>query len=523
MKRNIFALLRTFVLAAFVPALSLSLVSCEPENESDNEDNTDNLESSETSDYEAVDLGLSVKWASCNVGAQVPEEYGDFYAWGEIVSKNNYSESTYLYYDNGAYEYIGADICGTEYDVAHLVMGDNWRMPTQAEVEELYHNCTWEWTEVNGVSGEKITGPNGNSIFLPAAGYRESDRHNSKEAFGYYSSGTLSSNDEERAFCFAFRNGARLTSFTSRYGGQTIRPVWGNVSILPHHMIKVFSPQCNISYKATIIDVELKANIDVKLKIQDASSWIRQQTVTRTLVTHNFVFEIDENEAREPREARIVFYNSEYAVADTLTLVQEGNPDALPYRAVDLGLSVAWASCNVGADSPEDYGDYFAWGETASKSYYSLGNTVTYGLSISELESRGIIGSDGNLRASYDAATVNWGSDWRMPTLDEINELRGRCTWGWITQNGVNGYKVTGPNGNSIFLPVAGHRYGSEVYERDSCGYYWYATPYSSSYDAYSLLFDSSGRRGWGNRNRGYGHTVRPVSELSSDLVSRIR
>lgn len=181
--------------------------------------------------------------------------------------------------------------------------------------------------------------------------------------------------------------------------------------------------------------------------------------------------------------------------------------------AVDLGLSVKWASCNVGAVTPEDYGYYFAWGETETKSDYSSSTSVTYGLSISELESRGIIGSDGNLTAAYDAATVNWGSDWRMPTLDEIKELIDNCTWNWTTQHSVNGYKVTGPNGNSIFLPAAGYRYGTEVHNRDSYGYYWFGTLGESNNSlAYGLGFGSNDRI-WGYGICELGRSVRPVTE----------
>ena len=185
-----------------------------------------------------------------------------------------------------------------------------------------------------------------------------------------------------------------------------------------------------------------------------------------------------------------------------------------PEGAVDLGLSVLWASCNVGANSPEEYGDYFAWGETTTKSDYSSSTSVTYGLSISELKSRGIIDADDNLTAAYDAATANWGNKWRMPTLDEMKELVDKCTWAWTTQNGVKGRKVTGPNGNSIFLPAAGYRFKASLDYAGSYGYYWSATTYGGAYDnnAYGLYFNSGGYDR-SNIYRSYGLAVRPVSE----------
>lgn len=164
---------------------------------------------------------------------------------------------------------------------------------------------------------------------------------------------------------------------------------------------------------------------------------------------------------------------------------------------IDLGLSVKWASCNVGADSPEESGDYFAWGETTTKSSYTEGNSITYGLSIEELKSRGIIGADGNLTSAYDAATANWGDNWRMPTVDEMIELINGCEWEWTSVNGVNGRLVTGPNGNSIFLPDV---------------IYWSATPhYYYGVGAWGLSFDSIYYDGclYGVY---YGFAVRPVS-----------
>ena len=458
---------------------------------------------------EAVDLGLSVKWASCNVGANSPEEYGDYFAWGEIVGKKDYSESSYRYYDGGIYEFIGSSICGTEYDVACLDWGTNWRMPTYDEIKELHDNCTWEWTEVNGVCGEKVTGPNGNFIFLPAAGYRESNVIRSQNSFGYYSSGTLDSKDGERAYCFAFRNGAKLISSSYRYGGQTIRPVWGNASSQTN-VIKLIFSQYDVSYQATTIDVELKANVDFDCEVLGAS-WIREKTSTRALTTHNIVFEVDENASSNAREVQIRFYNSKYAIDDVLTIIQEGNPNYTPYESVDLGLSVKWASCNVGADSPEECGDYFAWGETEPKTTYVYSNSVTYGLSVSGLRSRGIIGADGNLKSAYDAATANWGGKWRMPTLAEVKELVNDCTWRWTTRNGVYGREVTGSNGNSIFLPAAGYRRYASLNSVGSDGDYWSSTPYDGYYNAYYLELYSED--GWYYYDRGFGFPVRPVTE----------
>jgi hypothetical protein len=175
-------------------------------------------------------------------------------------------------------------------------------------------------------------------------------------------------------------------------------------------------------------------------------------------------------------------------------------------RAVDLGLSVKWASCNVGATSPEAYGDYLAWGEISPKNSYTKDNSLTYGKIIDDIS--------GN--PQYDAATANWGGSWRMPTKAELEALLNDCTWTWTSLNGVNGMEVTGPNGNSIFLPAAGYRDGSSYHNVGSGGDYWSSTPNDDGgLSAYGLYFHNynGGGLGWSWNGRHYGRFVRPVTE----------
>ena len=185
------------------------------------------------------------------------------------------------------------------------------------------------------------------------------------------------------------------------------------------------------------------------------------------------------------------------------------------HECVDLGLpsGLKWATCNVGANAPEEYGNYYAWGETTTKSEYTEENSAIYGLSISQLQSQGYIDGAGNLNPQYDAASANWGGDWRMPTKAELNELLYNCTWTWTTQNGVSGYNGEGPNGNSIFLPAAGHRSGSSLNGAGNFGIYWSSTPGEGCH-AYYLLFDSDTHFViCGSYYRYYGPSVRPVLE----------
>ena len=212
----------------------------------------------------------------------------------------------------------------------------------------------------------------------------------------------------------------------------------------------------------------------------------------------------------------IVTANSEY-VANFYPL-ENG------HEYVDLGLSVKWATCNVGATSPEEYGDYFAWGETTPKTTYNW-STYKYcngdEYSMTKYCTDSYIGTVDNkttLELSDDAAHVNWGGSWRMPTKAEQDELRNtnNCTWTWTTQNGVNGYKVTSKkNGNSIFLPAAGFRSGSSLSSVGSSGGYWPSsldTIYTYSDCAFFLGFGSS-NVGLNGNSRYYGRSVRAVCE----------
>ena len=186
------------------------------------------------------------------------------------------------------------------------------------------------------------------------------------------------------------------------------------------------------------------------------------------------------------------------------------------HEYVDLGLpsGLKWATCNIGANKPEDYGDYFACGETETKTEYSRENSLTREHSISELRRRGIVDGNNRLTSSHDAARAKWGGSWRMPTKEELEELENKCTWTWTTQNGVKGYKVTGPNGKSIFLPAAGRRYGTSLDYDGDYGYYWSSTP-GDDYGggAYHLYFCDGREYYVGYGTCFYGRTVRPITE----------
>ena len=220
----------------------------------------------------------------------------------------------------------------------------------------------------------------------------------------------------------------------------------------------------------------------------------------------------------------------------------ENNPSVVQeMKAVDLGLSVKWAECNLGAEKPEDYGDYYAWGEV--EPYYSSQDPLTwkYGKTgydwtsyslcngksstltkYNTSSSFGTVDNKTVLEEADDVAHVKLGGKWRMPTDAEWTELRTNCTWTSENQNGVHGFLVTGPNGNSIFLPRAGSRSNTELNDVGSngVGVYWSSSlDTNRPYYAWSvyLYYDPGERydvvtRGDNGLYRYLGHSVRPVS-----------
>ena len=189
---------------------------------------------------------------------------------------------------------------------------------------------------------------------------------------------------------------------------------------------------------------------------------------------------------------------------------------------VDLGLpsGTLWATCNVGAVNPTDYGDYFAWGETAIKEKYDW-TTYRYCNGdrryLTKYCNNGSYGYNGftdeltTLEASDDVATVNWGVDWRMPKCNELEELNDYCTVIWTTQNGVNGRMFTGPNGNSIFLPAAGFRSSVSLSNVGVRAYYWSSSLYVDEPCQAKYLNFISPKCEVGQLNRFIGFSVRPV------------
>ena len=393
--------------------------------------------------HDYVDLGLpsGTLWATCNVGANSPEEYGDYFAWGETETKDVYDWSTYKwcngtstsltkYCTNSDYGIVdNKSVLDLEDDAAYVNWGADWRMPTIDELSELEDTsyCSWTWITLNGVFGFKVTSKsNGNYIFLPATDHYDGTSITLGEYGAYLSASSETATRNYRAQILSFGSKGSDTglsgwSETNRCLGYTIRPV------------------------------------------------------------------------------RRKFPVREY---------------------VDLGLpsGTLWATCNVGANSPEEYGDYFAWGETETKDVYDWstyewcrGNNASF-TKYCINTSCGILDNKTVLDLEDDAAYVNWGSDWCMPTFDELSELSNsnNCTWISTTLNGIYGFLVTSKtNGNSIFFPASGYRNNSLICDIGSNVCFWTSSLYSYYECTLSIGFVSKGSEWLGGRFLGF--TIRPV------------
>lgn len=182
---------------------------------------------------------------------------------------------------------------------------------------------------------------------------------------------------------------------------------------------------------------------------------------------------------------------------------------------IDLGLpsGVKWATCNVGATSAEEYGNYFGWGETEPKDNYSSINSLTYKISLRKLKKAGVIDDTLTLTKEHDAANVQWGGTWRLPTDAEFEELISECNWSFASLNGVNGYLVIGPNEKSIFLPASAYQNGTKIENDGDFGDYWSSTLIEESNGVACSLGYSSKSYGRRRYARYVGRTVRPVSD----------
>ena len=326
-------------------------------------------------------------------------------------------------------------------------------------------------------------------------------------------------------------------------------PSNGVVAFDMQHMGALVMLQTNLDEAKTLTSVALKANADVftttgtmDLSVVNPAITASSATNTFTIVLSNFT--VAENETStiyfmlaptnlvgETLEITLSDERGKYikyevagknfvaGTAYAYTLTEGEMLKRITYNAIDLGLpsGTLWADRNVGAESPETYGDYFAWGETEPKDYYDwstykwCNGSSTTQTKYCTNSSYGTVDNKTTLDLEDDAAYVNMGSEWRMPTCEELDELKTKCTWTWKTQNGVNGYRVTGKNGNSLFLPATGYHYNRGLTCAGSHGFYWSSSLYESRANEANALVSYLGYYNTSCYNRYYGCPVRAV------------
>lgn len=452
--------------------------------------------------HDCVDLGLSVKWATTNIGAIEPTEGGDKFPWGMTtpfegvqINWENYahcdsSPSKFTKYNFNEYQGVvdNLTVLESEDDAANTYWGKAWRMPTAEEVQELTNNCNLSYTAnymESGVAGvivsSKMKGFEGNEIFIPRLP-EESSLYT-----GLYWTASLG---EEYAMT------AKMFVIGNMYGNE-INP---NAVTSKH----------NLNYIRAVSDEkEIKGDSALVITLKDLS----QKEYLVKNVSDLFFFD-DEAESAGLRS---------------------GDIDG--YEYIDLGLSTYWATYNVGAQNATETGSFLAWAETEtrdiSSSIGSYGNafykymdkdsTLLVTKYCTDLGFGITVDNMTQLEAEDDAATVNWSSQWRMPTAEEMDELRTKCTWQWTDDymgSGASGFLVTstvpGFEKRSIFLIANGMIQYNYHNEDTESGYYWSSTLYEkNNRSANTLTFSKQkgcSEKG-SNVSRWLGILVRAVSD----------
>ena len=425
--------------------------------------------------FEYVDLGLSVKWATCNVGAVTPEDYGDYFAWGEtepyyengqsqsaspqwLYGKTGYNWDSYKWYnkeDASIIKYRHANwddsmpTLQLEDDAANCKLGGKWRLPSADEWRELRRGCSWKWTSFNGISGYIVTGKKtgytGNSIFLPASGRRTATDLSEVGDSGVYWSCSLGDSKSEMASDVIFSDVDFALSTSAKYVGHSLRPVY--VERHNHHLERV----------------------EGVIPTETDSGWNDYYKCTETVNPCGTYF-CDSDGTTIGNAAALKAWQSEGGAG---YLASSG-------EYVDFGLSVVWAKRNVGASTVEESGDYFAWGETEPKKVYDWNTYVWakdyYHLIKYNTENKyGVVDNKTRLELEDDAAHVKLGGEWRMPSYAEWEDLFNNCDVVRSSLNGVVGFKVVGKisgyTDRMIFFPSRGYK-ASGMNDIIGC-YYW--------------------------------------------------
>lgn len=490
-----------------------------------------------------VDLGLRVKWAACNLGASKPEESGGYYQWAgveDVTSTEIYLDISNCPYHTGqsntsgwtkyipsgmkSYWYPSGDpdnktVLGLEDDAAQKELGGSWCMPTLEDFKELLNNCVVEWVTLNGVSGRRFTSKkNGNRIFLPAAGYRTQYQINNVGSDGFYWASSLHTEDPDHAYNLTFSSTEVQALSNYRFTGRTVRPIF---------MVKV----TGVGLNATSLSMLQREAYTLSAIITPNNAsvpdvvWSSSNTDVATIDSSGKVTAVGKG------DAVITVKTTDGGFTATCN-VSVNTINVLEPESVDLGLSVKWASFNLGASKPEDVGYYYQYAGTRDVSDTSIdlqwsncphhigSNNETGWTKYCHLDSPSYWSGKGSpdnktvLEPEDDAAYVVLGGKWRIPTIEEFEELIENCDAKWDTLNGVKGIwftsKKEGYTDKKIFLPISGYRFESGFWDKNY-GFYRSSSLHPNTPCSTDILYFHDASVTTILQNRYHGQPVRPV------------
>ena len=423
-----------------------------------------------------VDLGVGdFVIATKNLGAKRPEDVGDFYAWGETEPKDDYSWETYKLQTSQLY-YKKDGLLLSSDDAATVALGSEWRMPKIEEVKLLHDSyttdeacCRMRPTVKNGVYGFELIGTNGNSVFFPSTGRKEG-----KEL--------ITRDNDTKLWCKDCSTTRELTVFTIEYLGATCYYSVDRCEGLPIRPVKDIKEKCDTVYlKLNVLD----RNIEEAKRLLDTKAPEEYTAETYQSLYNSYQYAVGmrdyvvENDGQKVHtylgninKTNIMLQDSIDKASHFLRLALfdlRPMPKAVDVKAVDLGLSVRWASVNLGALTENEYGYFISWGELAPKAgglydwegykfCEQVGDDRDYSkFSKYVTDSRwGEIDGKSRLELEDDAAHQFLGGNWRIPTTKEFQELIDNCSFENVTLYGKTVTKATGPNGNYIYFPHTG-------------------------------------------------------------------
>lgn len=440
---------------------------------------------------EAVDLGLSVKWASMNFGAETEAGAGYYVGWGDATGLNQSALLNYF-----PVLHPTSDIVNGKYDIVHVLWGDQWRMPSLKEVKELVEGCDWAYDETrHGWTVTSKKEPN-KSIFLPMQGYRKGEDVINNNALGAYWTGSLNKDNDQTASALILNATDNAFADSVRYLGLQIRPVYGPF----YEGAKVKGATVsNYSKNDAYIKVTFEGNyadaseIGLCYGTTSGIDPVQSSKVTAEATGINddgtYTFHV-ENLAPNTTYyfAGYIVYQGQRNVGTTATL--KTKPKFPIAEMVDLGLSVKWAKWNIGASSENEFGSHIAWGDATGedRSFVNSDYPNNY---------------DDISGTEHDVATKQWGKGWRVPTPAEWKEL-DQLTKELVTlDNGTMAFKVTAANGNFIYLPCGGYETNRGLQDVNNSADYWTSENTSETWakgvmiGIVSCTFEPEDQKGW--------------------------